>query len=178
MSRLEDVEVGKAGGEVKAIFDALLTHAGMVPNIYKGMANSPTALQAAVTIDRLIGEGSLTRAEQAAVKLVVAQHYGSDYCLAVCTTLGAQRGLSAQQMAEIRQGSVRDPGIGALVQFTLRMLETRGAVDDSDVARLHAGGYTDQQMVEVVAIISAVTLGSYFNRMNHTALDFPRAPDL
>lgn len=178
MPRLKVVQVEEAAGEVKRIFESCGSSIGMVPNIYKGMANSPTTLQATVTLDRLIGEGKLTGVEQAAVKLVVAQHYGSDYCLAVCTATGARRGMSAEQMMDIRQGRATDATNAALAQFTRRMLETKGCVEDGDIASFRASGYTDEHVAEVVTIIATLTLGSYFNNMNHTELDFPKAPDI
>ena len=68
MPRLKVVKVEETAGEVKRIFESCSSSIGMVPNIYKGMANSPTTLQATVTLDRLIGEGKLTGVEQVAVK--------------------------------------------------------------------------------------------------------------
>jgi len=178
MPRLKVVKVEEATGEVKRIFESCSSSIGMVPNIYKGMANSPTTLQATVTLDRLIGEGKLTGVEQVAVKLVVAQYYGSAYCLAVCTAIGASRGMSAEQMVGIRRGRAEDAKHAALVQFTRRMLETKGCVEDGDIASFRASGYTDGHIAEVVTIIGTVTLGSYFNNMNRTELDFPKAPDI
>lgn len=178
MSRLEAVGLAEVTGKVKAIFDSLIAHAGRVPNIYQDMANSPGLLQAVVSVDGLIGEGSLTPIEQSIAKLVVAQHYGSAYCRAVCTAIGAGRGLAAEEMLAIRRGKAQDPKRAALVQFTRRMIETRGAVEDSDVDRFRATGYTDAQIGEVITIIGALTMGSFFNNMNHTALDFPQAPEI
>ena len=178
MSRLKIVKAEETTGKVKRIFESFSSSIGMVPNIFKGMANSPIALQAAVTVDRLIGEGKLTGVEQIAVKLVVGQYYGCDYCLAVCTYIGANRGMSAEQMVDIRRGRAEDAKHTALLQFTRRMLETKGFVEDSDIASFRASGYTDEHIAEVVTIIGAVALGSYFNNLNHTELDFPKAPDV
>ena len=178
MPRLKVVKIEETTGKVKRILNAFNSRIGMVPNVFKGMANSPSLLQATVTIDRLIGEGKLTGVEQVAVKLVVAQHYGCEYCLAVCTAIGANRGMSAEQMVDIRQGRAEDAKHAALLQFTRRMLETKGFVEDGDIADFQASGYTDEHIAEVVTIIGAITLGSYFNNMNHTELDFPKAPDI
>ena len=98
--------------------------------------------------------------------------------MAVYTVIGAHTGLSAQQMLDVRRGASEDPKQRALAQFTRRMLETHGCVEDGHIAALRAHGYTDEQMAEVVTLIGVMTLGSYFNQLNQTELDFPRAPDL
>ena len=178
MSRLKTVEIEETTGKVKRILESYQSNLGMVPNVFKGMANSPITLQATVTLDRLIGEGTLTGIEQEVVKLVVAQYHDCEYCLAVHTAVGAHRGMSAQQIMDIRRGQTNDAKHQALLQFTRQMLETSGLVADRDLATFRAAGYTDEQIAEVVTIIGAMTLGCYYNRLNQTELDFPRAPDL
>ncbi len=142
------------------------------------MANSPIALRATVMLNQVIGEGKLTGAEQVVVKVVVAQYYDCDYCLAGYTVIGANRGLSATQMLDIRRGKPEDAKHMALVQFTRRMLETGGQVEEGDIARFRASGYTDEHIAEIVTIMGAMTLGYYFNKLNQTELDFPKAPDI
>jgi uncharacterized peroxidase-related enzyme len=178
MSRLKTVEIEQTTGKVKRILESYQSNLGMVPNVFKGMANSPITLQATVTLDRLIGEGTLTSVEQEVVKLVVAQYHDCEYCLAVHTAVGAHRGMSAQQMLDIRRGKTDHARHQALLQFTRRILETNGLVADSDLATLRAKGYTDEQIAEVVTIIGATTLGCYYNRLNQTELDFPKAPEI
>lgn len=178
MPRLKVVEIEETAGRVKRTFESFNSSIGMVPNMYKGIANSPTALQAAVRMDTLIGEGKLTGVEQVAVKLIVAQYYGCEYCLAVSTAIGASKGMSAEQMMDIRRGRADDAKHTALLQFTSRILETKGLVEDSDIASFRVSSYTDEHIVEVVTIIGMITLGAYFNRMNHTELDFPKVRDI
>ena len=42
--------------------------------------------------------------------------------------------MSAEQMLEIRRGKSEDAKLVTLLQFTRRMLETKGFVEDSDLA--------------------------------------------
>ena len=142
MPRLQVVNVEETTGKVKRILESFRSSIGMVPNIFRGMANSPSLLQATVTLDRLIGEGKLTGVEQVTVKLVVAQYHDCEYCLAVYTVVGANRGMSAEQMLHIRRGKSGDAKHVALLQFTHRMLETQGLVEDDDLAAFRASGGT------------------------------------
>ncbi len=178
MSRLKAVEAEETTGKARKILESYLSSMGRVPNVFKGMANSPITLQAAVTLNRLIGEGKLTGVEQVAVKLFIAQYYDCAYCLALYTVVGASKGMSEAQMLDSRRCASDDAQLHALLQFTRRMLETQGAVGDSDIAEFRASGYTDEHIAEVVTIIGAMTLGSYFSKMNDTEIDFPEAPDI
>ncbi|MBN1249910.1 MAG: carboxymuconolactone decarboxylase family protein [Anaerolineae bacterium] len=178
MPRLGDVEADTATEEVQPIFAALESTVGRVPNIYAGMANSPAALRAALTGDRLIGQGTLTGVEQIVVKLTVGRHYACEYCLAACTAVGASRGLTPEQMIAIRKGQADDPKYQALLQFTRRVLATQGRVADTELDAFRAAGYTDCHVVEVLLIIGTLTMAGFFNNLNETELDFPPAPAL
>jgi AhpD family alkylhydroperoxidase len=142
------------------------------------MANSPITLQASVTLVRLVGEGTLTDIEQTLIKLTVAQYYDCEYCLAVHTVIGAHRGMSAQQMLDVRRGKAEDASHRTLLQFTRRVLETQGVVETNDLASFRAHGSTDEQIAEVITVIGTMTLGCYFNKLNQTELDFPKAPEV
>jgi len=159
MSRLKKVEAKETTGKARKILESTLSSMGRVPNVFKGMDNSPITLQVAV-------------------KLFIAQHRDCAYCVSLYTVVGANRGMSEAQMLDSRRCKSDDARLGALLQFARRMLETKGDVTDGDIADLRARGYTDEQIAEVVTIIGAMTLGSYFNKMNNTELDFPKAPDL
>lgn len=178
MPRLTTVDADTATSDAKRILEALASTVGRVPNIYAGMANSPTALQATLTGDRLIGQGTLTGVEQIVVKLTVGQHYACDYCLAACTAIGASRGLTHEQMIGIRRGNVSDPKHQALLAFTRRVLATHGRVADAALDAFRAAGYTDRHVVEVLLIIGMLTTAGFFNNLNETELDFPPAPEM
>ena len=62
MSRLQTVEVEEATGKVKRILKGFQSSIGMVPNIFKGMANSASLLQATVTTELDFPKAPDTRA--------------------------------------------------------------------------------------------------------------------
>jgi len=178
MPRLRTVGESDATGKVKEIYDSVKSRIGMIPNIFKGMASSPVALQAYVALDQLISEGKLSGVEQEIVRLVVSQFNGCQYCLAAHSLLGKLKGLSDEQIMDIRRGKADDAKYAALVQFTRRVLESKGLVTDEEIAAFRAAGYSDEHMGEVVTIIAQKTLSNFFNHINDTQVDFPPAPEI
>jgi uncharacterized peroxidase-related enzyme len=178
MPRLRKVESKEATGKVKELYDAIDKKMGQIPNIFKGLANSPVALQAYLALDDLIENGELTPQEQQIVRLVTSQYNGCDYCLGAHTMVGKQQGLSDEQMIAVRRGDAKDPAHAALGQFTRRVLETKGFVTDNDINAFRNARYTDAQMLEVVTIMAQKTLSNYFNHIHQTELDFPQAPEV
>ena len=178
MPRLNVIKVGDATGKVKEMYDSVSESVGMVPNLLKGLANSPVALQACLALDDLISEGKLADVEQEMVRLVISQFLGCEYCLAFHTMVAKTIGLAEEQILDIRRGRSDDPKSAALIVFTHRVLETEGLVDDVDIATFRAAGYTDAHIAEVITIIAMQTLTSYFSNVNDTELDFPKAPDI
>ena len=79
MPRLSIITEQKADGHTKEVFDAIKSKFGMVPNIFKGMANSNGTLDSYFKLDEIIANGSLTAIEQDIVRIVVSQYNNCRY---------------------------------------------------------------------------------------------------
>ena len=79
MSRLKMVSPEQASGEVKETLDAIGQKFGMVPNIFKIMANSPAALKGAMGLFSGLNEGKLPGELRERICLAVAQHNKCHY---------------------------------------------------------------------------------------------------
>ena len=79
MARLPVITDEKADGQTKEVFDAIKSKFGMVPNIFKGMANSSVTLNSYLKLDEMISAGSFTPMEQDIVRIVVSQNNGCRY---------------------------------------------------------------------------------------------------
>jgi uncharacterized peroxidase-related enzyme len=178
MPRLNEVQPEDASGHVKQIYDAAEEEWGEVPNLFKGLANSPVGLRAYTQLGKLIDTGDLSEKEQAVVRLTVSQYNGCEYCVGAHTMECQQQGLSEEQTLQIRRNELDDPKLSALVSFTLRVVETKGFIDDEDLDAFRDAGYTDAHVVEVITVVAQKTLSNYFNHVHGTELDFPAAPEL
>ena len=178
MARLPIITNEKADDATRQTFDAIESKFGMVPNIFKGMANSPVTLKAYLKLDELISGGIFSPLEQDVVRMVVSQYNQCDYCVAAHTGSLSSKGMSAQEILKVRKNAPTDPKHTALIAFTLRVVESKGFVSDGDLAAFKAAGFTDAHAAEITVIIAQKTLSNYFNHINDTDLDLPPAPPI
>lgn len=178
MLRLNVVKPDQAAGQTKALYEAIKRAAGGVPNIYQGVANSAPALEAVLQVGAILEKGQLSAAEIEAVKLVVSEAYGCNYCLAAHTLLGKKAGLTEAQTISIRRGAPQLPKIAALVRFVNTAIQPGGRISDEDLRAVKAAGYSDAQITEVLLAVGHTVFTNLFNRVHQTPLDFPAAPAL
>lgn len=178
MARLPVITKESADEKTGKTFDAIQSKFGMVPNIFKGMANSPVTLNAYLQLDQLIAGGSFSPVEQDIVRITVSQHNKCAYCLAAHTGSLLSNGLSKEEILNIRKGNATDPKHKVLVDFTLKVIKTSGFVSDSDLDTFKKAGFSDTHATEISVIIAQKTLSNYFNHINDTDLDLPAAPDI
>ncbi|MCZ7562751.1 MAG: carboxymuconolactone decarboxylase family protein [Burkholderiales bacterium] len=178
MPRLNVVKPEQAAGPTKALYDAIERAVGGVPNIYQGIGNSAAALGAVLHVDHALKSGRLSAAEIEAIKLVVSESYGCDYCLAAHSLLGKKAGLADAELVAIRRGASGHPRIGALVNFVRGLIHPQARVSDEDLRAVQAAGYDDAQIAESLLTIAQTVFTNLFNRVHRTPLDFPAAPSL
>ncbi|MGJ7512324.1 carboxymuconolactone decarboxylase family protein [Variovorax sp. GT1P44] len=178
MSRLHTMNVNDATGELAEMFAAIKKAIGKVPNAFATLgSNSPALLaQALKTNELLQSKTALSKQELEAINLAISEDSGCDYCVAAHTLTGKAAGFTGAQMKALRSGSyAEDPKIDALVRFSLRMAKTSGTLPADAVDAVRSAGYSDRQIVETIAAVSAILFTNMLNRANDTTLDFPRA---
>ncbi|MBL9000813.1 MAG: carboxymuconolactone decarboxylase family protein [Phycisphaerae bacterium] len=176
MPRLSVVDPASAPAPAKAIFDGPLK--GKHFNIFKGMANSPAALEAYLALAGALNKSSLTAAQREVIALTLAEANGCDYCAAAHTHFGTAAGLTKEQTIEARRGRMQDPTLHALAAFTLALKEKQGHVTDADLAAFRAAGFNDGHIAEAVAVYTLNLYTNFFNHVNQTVVDLPAAPAL
>jgi uncharacterized peroxidase-related enzyme len=175
MARLPIITHEKADQDTQKTYDAIASKFGMVPNIFKGMANSSVTLNAYLKLDEMITGGNFSPLEQDIVRIVVSQANGCDYCVAAHTMGLSLKGMDTEEILNIRKGTASDAKHTALVNFTLKVLETKGFVSDDDLESFKNAGFTDTHAAEITVIIAQKTLSNFFNHINDTDLDLPAA---
>jgi uncharacterized peroxidase-related enzyme len=177
MSRLNTLGT-HATGRTAELFAAVKAKLGKVPNAYDAIgSNSPVALEAVLHFDAKLADTSLSKREIEVVKLAVSEVNGCDYCVAAHTLAGKAAGLSADGMLAARRGTPGgDAKLDALSTFVRAVVGSRGTVAQPVVDAVKATGYTDEQIVDTIFAITSITFTNLVNRVNDTALDFPKAP--
>lgn len=174
MSRIKSVPVENATGQTAQLYSAIKSQLGGVPNLFQALGASPKILEA------FLGLGpsavSLSVKEKGAIALIAAQTNQCDYCLAAHTVLGKMGGFSESEMLSLRKAESADSKLDALIKFSKEVISERGSISEQTIKKLKAAGYSDAQVPEILMVITLNIFTNYFNRLNQTEIDFPKAP--
>lgn len=158
----------------RGLLTAVGKQLGVVPNLFRMVANSPAALEGYVGLTAALGKGALPAATRERIALAVAEANGCEYCLSAHTYLGRHVAkLSDPEMLANRSGTSGEPVADAAVRFAGSVLAQRGHVSDDDVRAVRAAGYTDAQIVEIVQHVALNVWTNYVNSVAQTVVDFP-----
>ncbi len=171
--------IADAPEATRPLLEAVNKQLGVVPNMFRIISNSPAALQGYLGLSGALGQGKLPAATRERIALAVAQINGCNYCLAAHSYLGSNLAkLDAAEILANRNGGSHDPKALAAVRFAARVTEARGKVDAVAVERVRAAGYSDAEIVEIVAHVALNTLTNYVNEVLGTEIDFPEVEAL
>jgi uncharacterized peroxidase-related enzyme len=144
-----------------------------VPNFLHLLANSPASLRAYIRADAALVRGQLTPRQRQQVALAVAEINCSSYSLSAHYDTGKSLGSTHHEMQSARNAIAADPKAETMLRFTQAVVLQRGEVSDDEFQALRKAGFTDAQIVEIVANIALNIFSNYFNSVAKTAVDFP-----
>ena len=175
MSRIPTpTTVSEAPKAAQPLLENVQKSLGSVPNLFRITANSPAALEGYLGLNGALAKGALDAATRERIALAVAEVNGCDYCLAAHTYLGRNVAkLTGTEIAAHRNGGSTDAKADVAVRFAVQITRERGRVSDADVAAAKAAGYSDAEIVEIIAHVALNTLTNYINEVLGTAVDFP-----
>ncbi|WFU69291.1 carboxymuconolactone decarboxylase family protein [Bradyrhizobium sp. CB2312] len=176
MSRLSVPNLESDAGPSGQVYAQIKKAIGSVPNTFAAIAaHGPAALKAVLAADTVLSAGSLSKRDQEAIKLVISEVAGCDYCVAAHSLLGKLAGLKPDELKNIRERrATGDEKRDALIRFVRELAQSSGTVSDDDFAAIRAAGYTDAQLVEISLAFATTVFTNVFNRINDTEIDFPR----
>jgi uncharacterized peroxidase-related enzyme len=166
--------VDAAPAASRPLLEAVKKQFGVVPNLFRLVANSPAALEGYLGMNGALGKGALPAQTRERIALAVAEINGCDYCLSAHTYLGKNLAkLDDAEIAANRAGGSTDAKADAAVRFATKVVHQRGHVGDEDVRVLKAAGYDDAQVIEIVMHVALNTWTNYINEVGKTDIDFP-----
>ena len=173
-SRVPLLERDQVSPEMAALYDKLLAERGVVPNMFKALANvPPLALGITALLKPLMGDGALPSWYKELVATRVAALNQCDYCVSAHRHLALQRGASPEQVASL--GSFEAAPFTEKEKIGFRfagLLHASGhAVNEAayDALRAH---FNPQEIIELTAVAAAF---EFFSRVN-SALRIPVTP--
>src|SRR3954452_806347 len=173
MSRIAIPKREDAPAQSKPILDNIDRMLGFVPNLHRLMAISPNALSGWATLMGSLAK-TLDVKTRDGIALAVSEEDGCDYCLAANSYIAGN--LARIPPAEIelnRAGRSSDPKRQSAVAFARALIETRGKVSDAQFAAVRDAGWTDGNIVEMIALTAQFLLTNFMNNAVQTPIDFP-----
>ena len=157
------------------IFDNLKSSLGFVPNLYAAMGKSEHALGNFLAFSG--AETSFSKKEKEVIDLAVSQVNGCSYCQAAHTAIAKMNGFTDEQALELRKRQASwDSKYDALAKLAQSISQTRGEVDAATLNAFYGAGYSEENLVDLVTAVGAITITNLFHNITNVPVDFPAAP--
>jgi uncharacterized peroxidase-related enzyme len=175
MSRIPTpATIAEAPVETHELLQAVNKQLGVVPNLFRLVANSPSALEGYLGLSSALSNGKLSAPTRERIALTVAEINGCDYCLSAHTYLGKNLAkLDDAEIAANRNGSSNDPKANAAIRFAANVARERGHVEEGALSEARNAGYSDGEIIEIVMHVALNTWTNYINVVAKTDIDFP-----
>lgn len=175
MPRTEALKPDQVPADSKPTLDTFTRNLGFTPNMLATFAKSPIAFNAWATL-----RGSLSKAldlkTREIIGLAISEVNGCNYCLRSHSYAANMAKLPADEIILARKGHATDPKRDAAVQFARKIIEVRGQVSESDLKAVRDAGYTDANLMEIVALVAMYSLTNFFNNVFDPEEDYPAVP--
>jgi len=155
-----------ASDTARPILEEIEKGYGFIPNLFAYMAEAPTTLKAYLALNQLVGETSLTPAQQQIALLAASVENTCEFCTVAHHAIGTMNKASAQTLSALANGErINDPQDAELVAFTQSVVKYRGRPDQDDIDAFISAGFSKQQIFEVMMVVSIKTLSNYINHL-------------
>jgi uncharacterized peroxidase-related enzyme len=145
---------------------------GFLPNLLAVQSESPTMLEAYMTLAGIFGKAALSETERQIILMTNNRLNGCTYCMAAHTSLSQMAKVPADIIESLRNGtSIADAKLEALRVFATQINMNRGWVEQSDLDAFFAAGYDKASVLDVIVGTSLKVLSNYTNHIAQTPVD-------
>ncbi|MEM9468802.1 MAG: carboxymuconolactone decarboxylase family protein [Pseudomonadota bacterium] len=159
--------------QAQETLDGLEKALGSVPNIFKTFSHSDAVLDFYMQGSGVLKNTSISGALRESIALTVAGLNGCDYCASAHTVIGKGEGLSDGEAAHNLKAQSEDAKTQAALDFAAKLVKDRANVTDADVQAVKDAGYSEGEVLEIVAVVAFNIFTNYFNHVADTDVDFP-----
>ena len=178
MSNIAQINPENTTPELKEVFANVKKAMGMVPNLVATLAQSSEAVGGYLAFDGTLAKGSLPSKYREVISVVVAHANGCNYCLSAHSMVAKMKVYTEEQVLDFRRGKSADPKEQSMIIFIHRVLANKGNVSPEDIQDLRTHGFSESDIVEIIANVALNIFTNYFNNAAATVIDFPLAPKL
>ena len=174
MARIEPIDVDQAEGKTKELLDQAKQKMGGVPNILATMAHSPAVLGMYLNAQGALSESSLSASLREQIALAIANENGCEYCASAHSALAKSLNVDEAEITHNLAGDSPDERTRAALRFAKKLVQERGWVSDEDLEAVRDAGFSDAELLEIVAVTAINLFTNYFNHVAETEVDFPK----
>lgn len=174
-SRVPLLERASVTAEVAALYDQLLADRGVVPNMFKALANVPElSLGITAFLKPLMGEGALPGWYKELIATYIAFLNQCEYCVSAHRILAEKRGATLGQIASLFDNSKQDgfekgpftEKEKAGFRYAALLHQSGHAVNDAAFEAV-SEHFNSQEIIELTAVAAAFEMFSRFNSSLH-----------
>jgi uncharacterized peroxidase-related enzyme len=173
MVRLEPIDASQAGDEFLRILDSTHVPFVEIPNFLKVLGNSAAGLKAYVESEDALLHGELSPRLREQIALAVAEINVCTYSLAFHSEAGREAGLTEEDVRRARGATAADARANAMLRFTQRIVLQRGKISDADFLALGQAGFSQAEIVEIIANVALNLFTNFLNLTAMTETDVP-----
>lgn len=174
MTRIRPIQIVEAEGKSRKLLETVKKQMGTAPNLFKGLAHSPAVLEFYLNQISTLSGGILPPKLREQIAVAVAGINKCDYCASAHTFLGKKAGISESELSANLAGVSTDEKTAAALRFARVIIQKRGLIDEEDLRHVRDTGYSDPEIVEIIAHVAVNVFTNYFNNIAGTEIDFPR----
>ena len=171
MQTLPAIDRRTTTGETKAVLERVEQHIGWVPKMITLLANSPAATEAYLQFNLALARAALPRHTRSLIAATVAELNGCTYSAMIARGQAREAGVPEEAVAAARGARSKDPKVAAALLFVAKLIEQRGKLPPAEVAGLRSAGYSDTEIVEIVATVVLSLFRDYFNLVAGTEIE-------
>jgi alkylhydroperoxidase family enzyme len=157
-------------GSMPVLRGALAT-GGQLPNFLGVLAGSPAALRAYARFRSELRHGTLSHQTLERIAIAVAEHYRSQPGIALHARTARQAGLGLDEVTLAREFDSRDPRESILLRYLKALVEGQGRPPMHLHEEAREAGWTDEQILEAVAVVALETFTSLINVAGDVPVD-------
>jgi uncharacterized peroxidase-related enzyme len=174
MTRINAIEPSVAEKKSAELLASVKRQLGATPNLFKVLAHSPAALDFYTSQTRALAGGSLDPKLREQIALTVAGVNQCDYCASAHTFLGKKAGIPEHDLTDNLTGYATDDKTNVALRFAKTVVENRGRIDDHALQTIRDAGFSEANIVEIIAHIGMNLFTNYLNHIAGTDIDFPK----
>lgn len=145
---------------------------GFLPNLLATMAEAPPLLEGYMTLAAIFDKSDLSPTERQIVLMVNNRLNGCAYCMSAHTGISRAQGVPDDVIQALRDGTeLTDPKLESLRTFAVKINQSRGWPEQSDIDALLDAGYTNRTILEVILGTALKVMSNYTNHIARTPLD-------